>query len=133
MESDQDQPWACTTCKTVRYWGTGAPHDPAFVPVLHCACCEGPQRFVYLVEDPAAVGMGTLQTFRGTNLTSAGATDNALAAEQEAEAAVAEFLEMPAAIVARLSPEALRCVPAVFDRHIEERKEKKRKTRIFDM
>jgi hypothetical protein len=46
-------------------------------------------------------------------------------AERQAEAAVAEFLEMRAAILGRLSPEALRCVAAIFERRIEERKEKK--------
>lgn len=55
----------------------------------------------------------------------ASTSDNALTAEQEAEVAVLEFLEMRAAILGKLSPEALRCVPAVFERHMEERREKK--------
>jgi hypothetical protein len=53
------------------------------------------------------------------------ATNSVLIAEKEAEAAVAEFLEMRAAILGRLSPEALRCVPGILERHIEERKRKK--------
>jgi len=52
-------------------------------------------------------------------------------AEKEAEAAVAEFLEVRAAILGRLSPEALRCVAAIFERRMEERKE--RKTSASDM
>jgi hypothetical protein len=44
---------------------------------------------------------------------------------REAEEAVAEFLEMRAAILGRLSPEALRCVAAIFERRTEERKGKK--------
>lgn len=48
-----------------------------------------------------------------------------LVAEKEAEAAVAEFLEMRAAILGRLSPEALRCVAAIFERRMEKSKEKK--------
>lgn len=47
-------------------------------------------------------------------------TDTSLG-EKEAEAAVAEFLEMRAAILGRLSPEALRCVAAIFERRMEER------------
>jgi hypothetical protein len=47
------------------------------------------------------------------------------AAERQAEAAVSEFLEMRAAILERLSPEALRCVAAIFERRMEEKKEKK--------
>jgi len=42
------------------------------------------------------------------------------AAEREAEAAVSEFLEMRAAILGRLSPEALRCVAAIFERRMQE-------------
>ena len=45
--------------------------------------------------------------------------------EKEAEAAVAEFLEMRAAILGKLSPEALRCVAAIFERRMEDGKEKK--------
>jgi hypothetical protein len=41
--------------------------------------------------------------------------------EKEAEAAVAEFLEVRAAILGRLSPEALRCVPGILYRHLAER------------
>jgi hypothetical protein len=41
-------------------------------------------------------------------------------AERQAEGAVAEFLEMRAAILGRLSPEALRCVAAIFERRMEE-------------
>jgi len=52
-------------------------------------------------------------------------TANTTAAEREAEAAVAEFLEMRAAILGRLSPEALRCVAAIFERRMEERNETK--------
>jgi len=48
-----------------------------------------------------------------------------LTTEKEAEAAVAEFLEMRAAILGRLSPEALRCVAAIFERRMEEKREKK--------
>jgi hypothetical protein len=44
-----------------------------------------------------------------------------LVAREEAEAAVAEFLEMRAAILGRLTPEALRCVPAILERHLIER------------
>jgi len=48
-------------------------------------------------------------------------TENSvLVAEQQAEAAVSEFLEMRAAILGRLSPEALRCVAATFERRLEE-------------
>jgi len=63
MESDQDQLWACKACKTVRAWGTGVPLDPAFVPLLHCKRCGGPQRFVYAVEDSSAVGRACLKPF----------------------------------------------------------------------
>jgi hypothetical protein len=63
MESDQDQFWACKACKTVRAWGTGAPLDPAFVPLLHCQRCEGPQRFVYAVGDSSAGGCAGLKPF----------------------------------------------------------------------
>jgi len=53
-------------------------------------------------------------------------TENSvLLAEQEAEAAVSEFLDMRAAILGRLSPVALRCVAAIFERRMEERKEQK--------
>jgi hypothetical protein len=52
-------------------------------------------------------------------------TPNTSTGEQEAEAAVAEFLEMRAAILGRLSPEALRCVAAIFERRMEERNETK--------
>jgi hypothetical protein len=52
-------------------------------------------------------------------------TNTVLVAEREAEAAVDEFLEMRAAILGRLSPEALRCVAAIFERRMEESKEKK--------
>lgn len=45
--------------------------------------------------------------------------------EKEAVAAVAEFLEMRAAILGRLSPEALRCVAGIFERRMEAKKEKK--------
>ena len=45
-------------------------------------------------------------------------------AEKEAEAAVAEFLEMRDAILGKLSPEALRCVAAIFERRMEESKER---------
>jgi hypothetical protein len=48
--------------------------------------------------------------------------NNALVAEKEAEEAVAEFLDMRAAILGRLSPEALRCVPGILGRHLEESK-----------
>jgi hypothetical protein len=48
-----------------------------------------------------------------------------LTTEKEAEAAVAEFLEMRTAILGRLSPEALRCVAAIFERRMEEKREKK--------
>jgi hypothetical protein len=41
--------------------------------------------------------------------------------ENEAEAAVAKFLEMRAAILGRLSPEALRCVPGILERYLKER------------
>lgn len=51
--------------------------------------------------------------------------NNVLVAEKEAEEAVAEFLEMRATILGRLSPEALRCVPSILERHMEERKQKK--------
>jgi len=51
-------------------------------------------------------------------------TTNTTVAEKEAEAAVAEFLEMRAAILGRLSPEALRCVAAIFERRTEERSHK---------
>ena len=51
-------------------------------------------------------------------------TANTTVAEKEAEAAVAEFLEMRAAILGRLSPEALRCVTAIFERRAEERSHK---------
>jgi hypothetical protein len=43
-------------------------------------------------------------------------TNSTLAAEKEAEAAVSEFIEMRAAILGRLSPEALRCVASIFER-----------------
>jgi hypothetical protein len=46
-------------------------------------------------------------------------------AEKEAEAAVDEFLEMRAAILGKLSPEALRCVATIFERRVEEAKGKK--------
>jgi hypothetical protein len=45
-----------------------------------------------------------------------------LVAEEEAEAAVSEFLEMRTRILGRLSPEALRCVAAIFERRLEEKK-----------
>jgi hypothetical protein len=51
--------------------------------------------------------------------------NSVLVAEREAEAAVSEFLDMRAAILGRQSPEALRCVAAIFERRMEERKEKK--------
>jgi hypothetical protein len=41
------------------------------------------------------------------------------------EAAISEFLDMRTRILGRISPEALRCVAAIFERHMEERKEKK--------
>jgi hypothetical protein len=44
-------------------------------------------------------------------------------AEKEAEAAVNEFLEMRAAILGRLSPEALRCVAGIFERRMKAAKE----------
>jgi hypothetical protein len=49
-------------------------------------------------------------------------TENSLLslAEKEAEAAVSEFIEMRAAILGRLSPEALRCVALIFERRVEE-------------
>jgi hypothetical protein len=47
-------------------------------------------------------------------------TNTVLVAEKEAEAAVSEFLEMRAAILGRLSLEALRCVAATFERRLEE-------------
>jgi len=46
--------------------------------------------------------------------------DSAVTAEKEAEAAVTEFLERRAQILGRLSPEALRCVAAIFERRMEE-------------
>jgi hypothetical protein len=49
----------------------------------------------------------------------------AITAEKEAEAAVSEFLEMRAAILGRLSPEALRCVAAIFEQRAEERSHKR--------
>ncbi len=55
-------------------------------------------------------------------MSAANSTD---AAEREAEAAVSEFLETRAAILGRLSPEALRCVAAIFERWMEEKQEKK--------
>ena len=61
MDSDQDQLWACMACKKVRAWGSGAPLDPAFVPLLHCHRCGGPQRFVHVVEDSSAVGFAPYQ------------------------------------------------------------------------
>jgi hypothetical protein len=63
MELDQDQLWACKACKTVRAWGTGAPLDPASAPLLQCARCGGPERFVYVVEDPSAVGWARFTPF----------------------------------------------------------------------
>jgi len=51
--------------------------------------------------------------------------NSVLVAEQEAEAAVSEFLDMRAAILGRLSPEALRCVADIFERRMEERNEQK--------
>jgi len=61
MESqDQDQLWACKACKTVRAWGTGAPLDPAFVPLLHCKRCGGPQRFVHVVRRLERCGLHAL-------------------------------------------------------------------------
>jgi len=53
------------------------------------------------------------------------AANSVLVAEKEAEAAVSEFLEMRAAILGRLSPEALRCVAAIFERRMEEKHEQK--------
>jgi len=50
--------------------------------------------------------------------------NNVIVAEQEAEAAVSEFLEMRAAILGRLSLDALRCVAAIFEQRMEERKPK---------
>lgn len=50
--------------------------------------------------------------------------------EREAEAAVTEFLEMRAAILGRLSPEALRCVAAIFERRMEEREKEKKHSRF---
>ena len=55
--------------------------------------------------------------------------DNVRTAEEQAEIAVCEFLEVRAAILGRLSSEALRCVPAIFERHAEERKEVKNSRR----
>ena len=57
----------------------------------------------------------------------------ALDAEKEAGAAVSEFLEMRAAILGRLSPEALRCVAAIFERQMEERHEKKNSRKIYPL
>jgi hypothetical protein len=54
------------------------------------------------------------------------AEDKNIVAEKEAEGAVAEFLEMRAAILGRLSPEALRCVPSIIERLVEERKQKRK-------
>jgi hypothetical protein len=54
------------------------------------------------------------------------AVNDVLVAEQQAEAAVAEFLEMRDAILGRLSPEALRCVAAIFERRMEGRKDKRK-------
>jgi hypothetical protein len=52
-------------------------------------------------------------------------TENSvLVAEREAEAAVSEFLDMRTRILGRLSPEALRCVAAIFERRMEESKGK---------
>lgn len=51
---DQDQLWACLTCKTVRAWGTGEPGDATFVPLLQCAPCGKPQRFAYVAEEVSA-------------------------------------------------------------------------------
>jgi len=48
-----------------------------------------------------------------------------VSAEKEAEAAVSEFLEMRAAILGKLSLEALRCVPAILEQRMEEKKQKK--------
>jgi hypothetical protein len=51
---DQDQLWACLTCKTVRAWGTGEPHDVTFVPLLQCGPCGNPQRFAHVAEEVSA-------------------------------------------------------------------------------
>lgn len=53
------------------------------------------------------------------------AENSVVAAEKEAEAAVSEFLEIRAAILGRLSPEALRCVAEIFERRMKEAKQKK--------
>jgi hypothetical protein len=64
MESqDQDQLWACKACNKVRPWGTGEPLDPAFAPLLQCGTCGGPQRFVYVVEDPTGVDWARFKPF----------------------------------------------------------------------
>jgi hypothetical protein len=51
---DQDQLWACLTCKTVRAWGAGEPHDAACLPLLRCESCGKPQRFAYVAEEVSA-------------------------------------------------------------------------------
>jgi hypothetical protein len=48
-------------------------------------------------------------------------------AEREAEQAVEEFLEMRAQILGRLSSAALRCVPGIFERRMEERSHERQK------
>lgn len=52
-------------------------------------------------------------------------TGTTLAAQRQAEAAVDEFLQMREKILGELSPEALRCVAGIFEKRMEEKKEKK--------
>lgn len=61
----------------------------------------------------------------------ASTANSVLLAEREAEAAVSEFLEMRAAILGKLSVEALRCVPAVLEQRIEERAHERKKNTRF--
>ena len=49
MENQDDQLWACLTCKTTRAWGTGEPHDTTLTPLLRCEPCGKPQRFEYVL------------------------------------------------------------------------------------
>jgi len=70
MESqDQDQLWACLTCKAVRAWGTGEPGDAAFVPILRCDSCGGPQRFVHVIDTLADPSGNTIDVVASVDST----------------------------------------------------------------
>jgi hypothetical protein len=70
------------------------------------------------VAKAADVGSNPAPAFKSFEETKMSTANTVLVAEKEAEAAVSEFLDMRAAILGRLSAEALRCVAAIFERRI---------------